>query len=294
MTWFNSLELIVPLLLKFRSSITSVFSKNSIIFSFSITSFLKSLSKFPSFRCLPLKKVSRSIRAFWSLSEQNLDVDFSGDRIWSLFVGKTLLILFKNAFPSFAWLTSCNFPRVHFEAEVLSSSLNLARALRSASWFCGVDVLLYLFPSDLTSLLSCVSWSPEKFAGFHIWFCGNAFRVKVVSCFFQIIPCCNGVFKYCVVRKDISRSLSSRQSRHLFHSTSSSLIVKTFSVVDELGRTNLAFTGTCPRLGYPVRVRVFSSTSRESAVVRETIFGYLFLGFVQCNKVRFLILKIFV
>ena len=144
MTWFNSLELIVPLNLKFRSSTTSDFSKNSIIFNLPLTAFLKSSSKFFSFRCLPLKKVSRSIRAFWSQSKQSPDVDFSVDGIWSLFVGKTLLILFQNAFPCFAWLTSCNFLRVHSEAAVLSVSLNMARAFRSASWFCGVDFLLYV------------------------------------------------------------------------------------------------------------------------------------------------------
>ena len=113
----------------------SVFQE--LIFSLSFTDFLKSTSKSSSSRCLPLKKVSRSIRAFGSLSKQSPDLDFSEDEIWSLLIcGKDPLILFQNAFPCFAWLTSCNFPRVHFEAEVLSVSLNLARAFRSASWFC--------------------------------------------------------------------------------------------------------------------------------------------------------------
>ena len=43
-----------------------------------------------------------------------------------------------------------------------------------------------------------------------------------------------------------SRSLSSKLSRQFFQLTSSSLNVVTVSVEYELGRTNLAYTGTCP------------------------------------------------
>ena len=176
----------------------SVFSKNSIISSLSFTDFLESSSKFSSFRCLPLKKVSRSIRAFLSLSKQSPDIDF----------------VVMECDPHLGERPSWYFSETYF--RVLLGWLLAISPGSTLKLRCSVFLWIWFEPSglhhDFAAWMSFCVFSrvitemcqlifPEGFAMFRNWFCENAFSVYVVHCFFQNIPCCNGVFKNWIVRK---------------------------------------------------------------------------------------------
>ena len=187
-----------------------MFSKNLIIFSLSFTDFLKSTSKSSSSRCLPLKKVSRSIRAFESLSKQSPDLDFSEDEIWSLHIcGKDPLDTFPKRISVFCLVDFLQFPKGPLWSWGAKCFFEPRSSLQECLMvlLCGVDVLVYVFASDLTYLLSCVSWSFQKilpcfvndFGGMH-----SQFTPFIAS--FRIFRAAMASLNVVSTGKDISRS----------------------------------------------------------------------------------------